>query len=196
MTQFIHHYGLWFVFGIVCLESAGLWLPGETALIAAGVYASKGHLSITAVIAVATAAAIIGDNIGYWIGRKGGTRLLAKWAWTRRIRDKYMPPTQRFFNKHGGKTIFLARFVAVLRVFGAWIAGITHMPWWRFLLWNAAGGICWALLVGLVSYYLGHAAADAIQKWGLIGAGVAAGVAVLLFLGVHYLSKRAIGEKD
>jgi len=69
VTQFIHHYGLWFVFGIVCLESAGLWLPGETALIAAGVYASKGHLSITAVIAVATAAAIIGDNIGYWIGR-------------------------------------------------------------------------------------------------------------------------------
>ena len=76
MTHFIHHYGLWFVFGIVCLESAGLWLPGETALIAAGVYASKGHLSITAVIAVATVAAIIGDNIGYWIGRKGGRWLI------------------------------------------------------------------------------------------------------------------------
>jgi len=72
VTHFIHTYGLWFVFGVVCAESAGLWLPGETALIAAGVYASNGHLSITAVIAVAAAGAIIGDNIGYWLGREGG----------------------------------------------------------------------------------------------------------------------------
>jgi membrane protein DedA with SNARE-associated domain len=196
MTGLIQDYGLLILFVIVAAESSGVPVPGETALITSGVLASQGHLDIAWVIVVAAAAAIIGDNIGYWIGRKGGTKLLARWAWTRRVRDKYMPPAQRFFNAHGGKTIFLARFIAVLRVFGAWIAGITHMPWWRFLLWNAAGGICWAVGVGLVSYYLGHAAADAIQKWGLIGAGVAAGVAVLLFLGVHYLSKRAVGEED
>jgi membrane protein DedA with SNARE-associated domain len=196
MTGLIQDYGLLILFFIVAAESSGVPLPGETALITTGVLASQGHFDIQWVIVVAAAAAIIGDNIGYWIGREGGTKLLSRWAITRRMRDRYMPPAQRFFNAHGGKTIFLARFVAVLRVFGAWIAGITHMPWWRFLLWNAAGGICWAILVGLVSYYLGQAAADAIQKWGLIGAGVAAGVAILLFLGVHYLSKRVVREEE
>jgi len=196
MTALIQDYGLLLLFLIVAAESSGVPVPGETALVTSGVLASQGHLDIVWVIVVAAAAAIIGDNIGYWIGRKGGTRLLAKWAWTRRMRDKYMPPAQRFFDRHGGKTIFLARFVAVLRVFGAWIAGITHMSWWRFLAWNALGGIFWAILVGLVAYYLGHAAADAIQKWGLIGAGVAAAVAVLLFLGVHYLSKRFVRQED
>jgi membrane protein DedA with SNARE-associated domain len=196
MTHLIEDYGLLILFLIVAAESSGIPVPGETALITTGVLASQGHFEIEWVIVVAAAAAIIGDNIGYWIGRKGGTKLLDRWAFTRRVRDKYMPPAQRFFNAHGGKTIFLARFVAVLRIFGAWIAGITHMPWWRFLLWNAAGGICWALLVGLVSYYLGQAAADAIQKWGLIGAGIAVALAVLLFLGIHYLSKRVVREED
>jgi membrane protein DedA with SNARE-associated domain len=195
MTGVIEDYGLLILFVIVAAESSGIPVPGETALITSGVLASQGHFDIQWVIVVAAAAAIIGDNIGYWIGRKGGTKLLDRWAFTR-LRDKYMPPARRFFDAHGGKTIFLARFVVVLRIFGAWIAGITHMPWWRFLLWNAAGGICWAVLVGLVAYFLGHAAADAIQKWGLIGAGVAAGIAVLLFLGLHYMSKRVVREED
>jgi membrane protein DedA with SNARE-associated domain len=196
MTHLLEDYGLIILFLIVAAESSGVPLPGETALITTGVLASQGHFAIEWVIVVAAAAAIIGDNIGYWIGREGGTKILAKWAFTRRLRDKYMPPTKRFFEKHGGKTIFFARFIAVLRVFGAWIAGITHMPWWRFILWNAAGGICWALLVGLVSYYLGHAAADAIQRWGLIGFGIAAVLAILLFVGIHYLSKRVVREED
>ncbi|MBA3717013.1 MAG: DedA family protein [Actinobacteria bacterium] len=196
MTHLIESYGLIILFVIVALESSGVPVPGETALITTGVLASQGHFSIQWVIVIAAAAAIIGDNIGYWIGREGGARILNKWAFTRRMRDKYMPPAQRFFEKHGGKTIFVARFVAVLRVFGAWIAGITHMPWWRFLLWNAAGGICWALLVGLISYYLGHAAADAIQRWGLIGGGVAAALAILLVVGFHYMSKRVVREDD
>ena len=196
MTGLIEDYGLLILFLIVAAESSGVPVPGETALITTGVLASQGHFDIEWVIVVAAAAAIIGDNIGYWIGRKGGTKLLDRWAFTRRLRDKYMPPSQRFFRAHGGKTIFFARFIAVLRIFGAWIAGISHMPWWRFLLWNAAGGICWAILVGLVAYYLGHAAADAIQKWGLIGAGIAVGVAILIFLGVHYMSKRVVREED
>jgi membrane protein DedA with SNARE-associated domain len=196
MTGLIEDYGLLILFLIVAAESSGIPVPGETALITTGVLASQGHFDIEWVIVVAAAAAIIGDNIGYWIGRKGGTKLLDRWAFTRRLRDKYMPPSQRFFRAHGGKTIFLARFIAVLRIFGAWIAGISHMPWWRFLLWNAAGGICWAILVALVAYFLGHAAADAIQKWGLIGAGIAVGFAVLLFIGVHYLSKRVVREED
>src|SRR5207253_8703988 len=85
VTHFIEDYGLVFLFGIVCLESAGLWLPGETALIAAAVYASNGHLTITGVITVAAVAAIIGDNIGYWLGREGGRRLFYRYALLSRV---------------------------------------------------------------------------------------------------------------
>jgi len=194
VTHFIEDYGLFFLFAIVCLESAGLWLPGETALIAASVYAAKGHLSITAIIVVAAAAAIIGDNIGYWIGREGGRRLIYHFAWLRRYADRVLPPAERFFERHGGKAVFLARFFGGVRVTGAWMAGITRMTWWRFLFWNAAGGIVWAVAVGLIAYYAGKAAADSISHYGVYG-GIA--VAVLLVLGiaaVHLRRRRVVEE--
>ena len=192
MTHFVEHYGLVFVFGIVCLESAGLWLPGETALIAAGVYASKGHLSIAGVIAVAAAGAIIGDNIGYWLGREGGRRLLYRYAFLARLADRVMPPAERFFARHGGKAVFLARFFGGVRVTGAWMAGISQMNWWRFLAWNAAGGIVWAVGVGLVSYYVGRAAADAVSHYGLY-AGIAVVVlAALAIAAVHVWRRRVV----
>jgi membrane protein DedA with SNARE-associated domain len=191
VTHFIEHYGLWFLFGIVCLESAGLWLPGETALIATGVYAAKGHLSITAVIAVAAVAAIIGDNIGYWLGREVGRRLIYRYERIKRIADRVMPPTERFFRRHGGKAVFLARFFGGVRVTGAWMAGISRMEWWKFLFWNALGGICWAVGVGLVAFYAGKAAADAITHYGIYG-GIAIVVAAALIIGaVHVLRRRA-----
>ncbi len=191
MTHFIADYGLFFLFGIVCLESAGLWLPGETALIAAGVYASKGHLSIVAVIAVAAAAAIIGDNMGYWMGREGGRRLLYRWEWLAGIADRMLPPAERFFERHGGKAVFFARFFGGLRVTGAWMAGITRMTWWRFLAWNAAGGIVWAVGVGLIAYYAGRAAADAIARYGVYG-GIGIGIAIVLVVGaLHFWRRRA-----
>ncbi len=193
MTHFIAHYGLFFLFGIVCLESAGLWLPGETALIAAGVYASKGHLSIVGVIAVATAAAIIGDNIGYWLGRKAGRPLIYRYEWTRRFAERVMPPAERFFEKHGGKAVFLARFFGGVRVTGAWMAGITHMSWWRFLFWNAAGGIVWAVGVGLVAYYAGRAVADTIARYGVYG-GIGVGVLVVLVITGLHLWRRRLAE--
>jgi membrane protein DedA with SNARE-associated domain len=196
VIHLIENYGLIILFLLVGMESAGVPLPGETALITAGVLASQGHFDIWAVIVVAASAAILGDNAGYWIGREGGLRLLDRWAVTRRFRDRFLPPAKLFFERHGGKTIFVARFVAVLRVTAAWIAGMTRMPWWRFLIWNAAGGICWAILVGLVSFYLGHAAADAIQRYGLIGGGVALVLGIAVFLGMHRLSKRIVKEED
>jgi membrane protein DedA with SNARE-associated domain len=191
VTHLVEHYGLLFLFGIVCLESAGLWLPGETALIAAGVYASKGHLSITGVIAVAAVAAIVGDNIGYWLGREVGRKLLYRYERLRRLADRVMPPAERFFQRHGGKAVFLARFFGGVRVTGAWMAGITRMTWWRFLGWNAAGGIVWAVGVGLVSFYAGKAAADAIARYGVYG-GIAIGVAVVLVVtALHVWRRRA-----
>jgi membrane protein DedA with SNARE-associated domain len=192
VTHFIADYGLLFLFGIVCLESAGLWLPGETALIAAGVYASKGHLSIAGVVAVAAAAAIIGDNIGYWLGREGGRRLLYRYPLLTRLADRVMPPAERFFERHGGKAVFLARFFGGVRVTGAWMAGITRMNWWKFLFWNAAGGIVWAIGVGLVAYYVGKAAADTIAKYGVYG-GIAAGVLIVLAIGgLHVWRRRTV----
>jgi membrane protein DedA with SNARE-associated domain len=189
MTHFIEHYGLVFLFGVVCLESAGLWLPGETALIAAGVYAAKGHLSIAAVIAVAAAAAIIGDNIGYWLGREGGRRLLYRYAVLARIADRALPPAERFFERHGGKAVFFARFFGGVRVTGAWMAGITRLEWWRFLVWNAAGGVVWATGVGLAAFYGGKAAGDAIARYGVYG-GIAVGLLVVLVIAALHVRRR------
>jgi membrane protein DedA with SNARE-associated domain len=195
VTHFIEDYGLIFLFGIVCLESAGAWLPGETALIAAAIYASNGHLTITGVIAVAAAAAIIGDNIGYWLGREGGRRLLYRYAFLRRFAERVMPPAERFFARHGGKAVFFARFFGGLRVTGAWMAGITRMTWWRFLFWNAAGGIVWAVGVGLIAFYGGHAAADVIEDYGLYG-GIAVAVLVVIGLVALHVLRRRVEEAE
>ncbi|MFL5918342.1 MAG: DedA family protein [Gaiellaceae bacterium] len=195
MTHFIEDYGLLFLFAIVCLESAGLWVPGETALIAAAVYASNGHLSLEAVIAVAAVAAIIGDNLGYWIGREGGRRLLNHWAATRRFAERTLPPAERFFERHGGKAVFLARFFGGVRVTGAWIAGMSRMNWWRFLFWNAAGGIVWAIGVSLLAFYAGKAAADALERYGIYAA-IAGGIILVLGIAALHVWKRRVASEN
>jgi len=195
VTHFIAHYGLFFLFGIICLESAGLWVPGETALIAAAVYATNGNLSIVAVIVVAAAAAIIGDNIGYWLGREGGRRLLYAWERLGRFADRVLPPAERFFERHGGKAVFFARFFGGLRVTGAWMAGITRMQWWRFLVWNAAGGIVWAISVGIVAYYAGRAVADSIARYGVYG-GIALGLLVVAAIAALHVWRRRVEAVD
>jgi membrane protein DedA with SNARE-associated domain len=192
MTGLVHDYGLIALFLIVMLESGGLPLPGETALIAAGVFASSGELDIVAVIAVAAAAAIIGDNLGYWIGRTGGRKLLERSRLLGRWSEGVLPWSESFFHRHGAKTIFIGRFFSILRVTAAWMAGVSRMPWWKFLVWNAAGGICWAVLVGLVAYYAGHAGADAISRYGLIGGAALVALAVLAFIGFHLWKKRLL----
>ena len=192
MSSLVHHYGLIALFLVVMLESGGIPLPGETALVAAAIFASQGKLNIVEVIAVAAAAAIIGDNLGYWAGRTGGRKMLQRYGPLRRWSERVLPWSERFFERHGSKTIFLARFFSVLRVTAAWLAGISRMHWWTFFLWNAAGGICWAVLVGLVAYYVGHAAADAISHYGLLG-GAAVVVLLALVLGaIHLWRKRML----
>ena len=192
MSGLVHHYGLLALFLIVMLESGGVPLPGETALIAAGVFASRGKLDLTAVIVVAATAAIVGDNLGYWIGRTGGRRLLERWRRVSRFSERALPWAEDFFRRHGPKTIFLARFFSILRVTAAWMAGVSRMRWWTFFAWNAAGGICWALLVGLVAYYGGQAAADAISRYGLIGGAAIVAVALVGLVGFHFWRKRLV----
>ncbi|HEX3268946.1 MAG TPA: DedA family protein [Gaiellaceae bacterium] len=192
MSGLVHHYGLIALFLIVMLESGGVPLPGETALIAGGVYASTGELDIVAVIAVAAAAAIVGDNLGYWVGRTGGRRLLERSRFVSRWSEPVLPWAEGFFHRHGAKTIFIGRFFSVLRVTAAWMAGVSRMRWWRFLAWNAAGGICWAVLVGLVAYYAGHAAADAISRYGLVAGAALVALATAAFVGYHVWKKRLL----
>jgi membrane-associated protein len=192
VSGLVHHYGLVALFLLIMLESGGVPLPGETALIAAAIFASQGKLNIAEVIAVAAAAAIVGDNLGYWIGRTWGRKALTWFGPIERWSRRALPWSERFFERHGPKTIFFARFFSILRVTAAWIAGLSRMDWWTFFLWNAAGGICWALLVGLISYFVGEAAADAIDRYGL-WAGV--GLVLLLALAwaaVHLWKKRML----
>ena len=197
MSGLVHHYGLIALFLIVMLESGGVPLPGETALVTAGVFASRGELDIIEVIAVAATAAILGDNVGYWAGRTGGRKLLERSKLLSRWTEGVLPWAEGFFHRHGAKTIFIGRFFSVLRVTAAWLAGISRMPWLKFLAWNAAGGICWAALVGLVAYYLGQAAADAISRYGLIGGLVLVVLAALALVGFHFWKKRLLrAESD
>ncbi len=195
MTHFIEHhqqYALVLLFLLIGIESAGVPLPGETALVATAVLASQGKLNIVAVIAVASAAAILGDNGGYWVGRIGGRKLLLRWRLVNRHARKVLPRAERIFARHGGKTVFFGRFVAILRITAAWMAGVSHMSWRRFLVYNAAGGILWATLVGLLAYYLGRAAGDAVQTYGLFAFGAIGVVLGAVALGVRWWERRML----
>jgi membrane protein DedA with SNARE-associated domain len=167
VTHLLLSYGLLLLFVAVAVESAGIPVPGETALVAAAVLAKLGHYSLWSVIVVAAAGAILGDNVGYWLGRVGGRKLLDRWEPIARHTRKVLPPAERFFERHGAKAVFFGRFIAILRVTAAWMAGISHMTWWRFFCWNAAGGIAWAALVAGIAWVFGKAVADAINHYGL-----------------------------
>jgi membrane protein DedA with SNARE-associated domain len=192
VTHFFTHHGLPLLAVVVMIESFGIPLPGETVLIAFGVLASQGHYGIVWVIVSAAAGAIVGDNLGYWlIGRVGGRALFRRRGPLSRYADRVLPRAEALMARHGGKTVFLGRFVSILRYTVAWIAGLSRMEWWRFLFWNAAGGIAWATAVGLVAYYAGRAAADAIQRYGLYAAAAVAAALALGWLLVRRARRRA-----
>ena len=151
-------YGCWVVFLVVGLESIGIPLPGETVLVAAAIYAgTTQQLSIVIVVSAAAAGAILGDNIGFWIGREFGFRLLLRYGRRIGLGEPRLKLGQYLFLRHGGKIVFFGRFVALLRTFAALLAGANRMPWRPFLLFNAAGGIVWATFFGTGAYVLGAA---------------------------------------
>jgi len=175
------------LFLVVMAETGGLPVPGETGLITAGILASAGKMQIEVVIAIAAVAAIVGDNIGYLIGRKGGRWVLERPGAFERQRREVLLVGEPFFEKHGPKAVFFGRFILGLRVWASWLAGATRMEWRSFALWNALGGICWATAIGLIAYFLGHSAGNAIQAFGLYGLAAA----ILAGLGVLVLHRRA-----
>jgi membrane protein DedA with SNARE-associated domain len=181
--------GLPIVFVLVAIETMGIPVPGETALITAGIVASRGHLSIEAVIAAAAAAAILGDNVGFAIGRKLGRRLLVAPGPFLNHRRRVIAVGEPFFDRHGPKAVFLGRWVTGLRITAAWMAGATRMSWPTFLFWNALGGIAWATSIGLLAYFVGHSAEKFIHLAG-IGGAVAVVLAGLVLWFVLRLRRR------
>jgi membrane-associated protein len=172
------------LFLLVMSEASGVPIPGETTLIAAAVLASQGKLEIGLVIPLAVTAAIVGDNIGYAIGRKGGRWLLQRPGAFQRQRLEVLQVGEPFFEVHGPKAVFFGRFILGLRVWASWLAGATRMRWRSFAVWNALGGACWASGIGLAAYFLGHSAGGAIEAFGVYGL-VAVVVAILSGLLMH-----------
>jgi membrane-associated protein len=168
--------------GLVGVESMGIPVPGETALITAGVLARDGQFNITAVIAVAAGAAIVGDNIGYVIGRAGGRRLLEHPGPLETHRRNLLEKGEPVFARHGAKAVFLGRWFAGLRIAAAWLAGVNRMHWVVFLFWNAVGGIAWATSVGLLAYVAGPAAASVVSTVGIVGIAVLLVFAAILLV--------------
>jgi membrane protein DedA with SNARE-associated domain len=169
LIEVANNVGYPLLFLLVAAESGGLPVPGETALISGALLASRGKLQIELVIILAAGAAIVGDNIGYVIGRKGGRWLLERPGRFHRQRRNVLAIGEPFFERHGPKAVFFGRFLLGLRVWASWLAGATHMRWRSFAFWNAAGGICWASTIGLLAYFVGHSASNAIQTFGLFG---------------------------
>ncbi len=159
----------------VAIESAGIPVPGEATLITAGVLASAGHMNIVLVVALAAFGAIIGDNLGYLLGRRLGRRALVARGPARRFRRSALDSADKLFGRHGGAAVFVGRFVAIGRVAVAWLAGADRMPWGKFAAWNAAGSVTWATLVGGVAYAVGAAGAKWIGVAGLALAAITVG---------------------
>lgn len=187
----IDSYGYEAVFVLVGLESLGVPIPGETALITAALYAATTHrLDIAIIVAVAAAAAIIGDNIGFALGRWGGYRILRRYGRYVRFDQRRLKIGLYVFREHGGKVVFFGRFIAVLRTYAAFLAGTNRMRWTRFLIFNAAGGITWALVVGLGYYYLGAALSHVRGPLDIVLAAIAVAVVIGFLIYLHKAEDR------
>ncbi len=190
-----HNIGYPLLFVLVMAESSGFPVPGETALITGALLASQGKLQIEFVIVLAATAAIVGDNIGYLIGRKGGRWLLERPGLFERQRRRVLEVGEPFFARHGPKAVFFGRWLLGLRVWASWLAGANRMRWRSFAFWNAAGGIGWATTIGLLAYYLGHTVKNVLSLfglWGLIGVVLAGGGALLLHWRQH---RRSVAQR-
>jgi membrane protein DedA with SNARE-associated domain len=190
VLSLIAEYGYLIVFFGVMLESAGVPIPGETILIAAGILAQQGRIDVGDAILFGILGAVVGDQIGYCVGREGGRPFVLRWGRYVLITPERLAHAERFFERHGGKAIFFARFVAGLRVFGALVAGISHMHWRTFFFYNSLGGAVWATAVVLVGYLLGGSL-DLAERWmgrASILLGILLVVGLVLYLAYRWIS--------
>ena len=196
LHEFIASYGYIAVFIVVGLESAGVPMPGETALVTAAIFAGQGTLDIKWVIASAVLAAVLGDNAGYWVGREFGFPIVLKYGRYIRLDEGRLKLGQYLFQRHGGKIVFFGRFVAVLRAFAALLAGINRLEWPRFFMFNALGAIVWASIFGLGGYFLGHAFEHYAKPVGIAAliCAIVGGVAASRFIAHH--ERRLLAEAE
>jgi membrane protein DedA with SNARE-associated domain len=164
LLHLIGRYGYLVVFFGVMLESGGVPLPGETVLIAAGALVHRGVLDFVDTLFFGILGAVIGDQIGYWVGRFGGRPFVLRWGRYALITPARLGHAEAFFDRHGGRAVFLARFVTGLRVFGALVAGTSRMPWGKFALYNVLGGIVWATAAVSLGYFL-WASISLVEHW-------------------------------
>jgi len=164
LTDLFARYGYAVVFVGVLLENAGAPVPGETMLLAGAALARFGSLRLTWVIAAAIVGATLGDNLGFFIGRRGGRVLVERYGAVIGMTSAHLAKFDRFFERHGAKTVFVARFITGLRVLGALLAGASRLTWSRFLVFNALGAVVWATTFGLVGYALGYSWL-ALEQW-------------------------------
>ena len=186
------------IFVIITLESAGVPMPGETVLISSAVYAgSTGNLNIALIIAAAAAAAIIGDNLGYWVGRRWGMPLLLRHGRLIALDHGRLKLGQYLFREHGGKIVFFGRFTAMLRAYAALLAGVNRLDARRFMLFNGLGGLSWAATMGLGSYYCGRSIEKIAGPVGLtlLALVVFGGLALWLFVRRHETRLLAEAER-
>jgi membrane protein DedA with SNARE-associated domain len=187
VDDLLGRFGYGAVFAFVGIESLGIPVPGETMLVAAALYAGATHqLSIVVIIVVAAAGAIIGDNIGFWIGHWGGYRLLIRYGRYIRLHEGRVKLARYLFQRHGGKVVFFGRFISVLRTYAAFLAGTARMAWPPFLVFNAAGGIVWATAWGVGAYLAG----DRIKSLSTPVDIALGGVAVLVIVGLLAVFRR------
>ncbi|HEY9462446.1 MAG TPA: DedA family protein [Vicinamibacterales bacterium] len=197
LTDAIGAYGAWIVGGAVAVESMGIPVPGETMLITAAVFAgTTGQLNVADVVLAAIFGAIAGDNAGFLIGRTVGFRWLVRHRSRLRLTTRRLKLGQYLFLRHGGKVVFFGRFVAILRVLAALLAGLNCMTWGRFLLFNALGAIVWAGAYGLGAYAFGQTLATALNDIGLVLGIIAAAAVVVMLVVARRIERRMEDEAE
>jgi membrane protein DedA with SNARE-associated domain len=164
LLHLIGQYGYLVVFFGVMLEGTGVPLPGETVLIAAGALVHRGVLHIGDTLFFGILGAVVGNQIGYWVGRFGGRAFVLRWGRYAFITPERLGHAEAFFARHGGSAVFLSRFVVGLRVFGALVAGTSRMPWGKFALYNVLGGTAWATAAVSLGYFL-WASISLVEHW-------------------------------
>jgi membrane protein DedA with SNARE-associated domain len=197
LISLIPIYGSWIIFGIVAIESAGVPLPGETTLVASALLsATTGEINIVAVVLAAAAGAIVGDGVGYVIGRRLGLPFLRRYGRHIRLDDDRLLIGRYLFFQYGNAVVFFGRFVAVLRMFAALLAGANSMPAARFFFFNITGGVCWACLFGFGAYAVGAEISKISGTLSVISLGlfIAAGYALSIFIRRNEVTLRRRAE--
>ena len=193
LLSYFSHYGYWVVFFGVMLENAGVPVPGETILLAAGFFAAQGHFSLLEVMVIAALGAVLGDNAGYFLGREVGRATLVRYGRYAGLTHGRLAHMDRFFTAHGNKTILVARFITGLRVFAALLAGSARMPWRTFAIYNMLGALLWSVAISLAGFFFGRSW-DVLEHWikgaGLIALGVIA-VSLITIVVIRRRRRRA-----